>query len=127
MTIDKPAILSRLAASEPSEIVDMARAFLSDETTRPVSGEPAHGKASQALALWKTRLAIATTVTHRPIHGAEPLVARLEAFPPDTDLEQIGFIGSGKGGVLFFDGESGEFIGVAIGDGPSDASTPESP
>jgi hypothetical protein len=100
---------------EDSSIVDTIQGLLMDEETHAISEAPILVKVSDALHLWRLRLAT-TVITGRPIHGAESLIERLRAMPKDHSLEQIGFIGPRKAGNLFFDADGGEFIGFVIVD-----------
>jgi hypothetical protein len=124
MIIDKRLSLARLNGSGPSEIYDLARAFLSEGELQPVSDRPVHVKASEALRLWDARLKN-TALTHRAIHGAALLVARLRSLDPDCDLEQIGLMSPKAAGNLFFASESGDLIGLAIVNRPDISPAPE--
>ena len=113
MTIDKLSILSRLDGHDPSDSIIRARAFLAADDIKAVADKPVRVKVSEALRLWETRLKN-TTITNRPIQGADAFVERLRMLDPSVELEQIGFMSSNLAGNVFFEDRDGKFVGLVL-------------
>lgn len=123
---DKHSLLLRAAGSGMTEDMNAAKGLLTKEGTDRLSARVFTVPVSRALALWRTRLAISTDLTHRTIFGARDLIARLESMDPSADLEQYAFAGPESAGSLFFSPGTDDFVGLVAVDSHGNTGTDES-
>jgi hypothetical protein len=86
---------------------------------RPHAG-PVCIKAAEALRVWETRLGT-SRLPGTSTQGIQALVGKLRQMPPEAEIEQFGFSSKAIAGSIFFNRQSGEFMGetiVAIADKP---------
>jgi hypothetical protein len=117
MSVSKQEILSRLELQEGSAALSRARLLLELSSTRPVSPTPVRINAAEALRVWETRLRT-TWLTGPSTQGIQSLVEKLRQMEPDAEIEQFGFTGAAIAGSIFFNRQSGEFVGETIVDKP---------
>ena len=118
MSVSKQEMLSRLELQEASAALGRARLLLELSSTRPVSPNPVRINAAEALRVWEARLQTASWHTGLSTQGIQSLVEKLRQMPPDAEIEQ--FAGGAIAGSIFFNRQSGEFMGETIIEKPNE-------
>lgn len=107
-TEERPAALDAKAAL-PRSVVRL----LEERGAHTVGNGPALVTVSEAIALWRTRLRN-TEITHAPLEGVEALLSALEKLPPQSKVDQAGYLGDDLAVTVFFRHSGGTYLGYAM-------------
>ncbi len=112
----KSQVFDRLRKSHHRRDAQSIRAIIAAADVEPLPGTPRLVSASEIADIWTTRLAN-TSITGAQIDGARAFLPRLRRLAPGACLEQFSFKGPHSGGNLFFEPETGDFIGFVFNQG----------
>jgi len=114
----KSKVFERLRNASYTEDAHAAGALIVPANVEPLPGTPRLVPVSQLYDIWTVRLAN-TQTTGAVIQGACSLLPRLRRFGPGSSLEQFSFKGTHGAGNIYFDPETGAFVGFVFRTGPA--------
>jgi hypothetical protein len=106
-------VVSRLDCLKSADMNGRVRSLANLKGFRSIFKRPFMNNVSEVLSLWQLRHRN-TDITGVPIPGAPFLIQNLKQLPAETKVEQYGFTGKKRAGCIFFNHETGEFLGDTI-------------
>jgi len=106
-------LASRVDGSKYAETFARVQSLIHQSGFRRTGEKPAINHPDEVLSLWQTRHQI-TKITGMSIPGVHTLIENLQKMVPGQEVEQYGFTGDKLAGSLFFNCQTGEFLGDTI-------------
>jgi hypothetical protein len=113
MKLTAATLRSRLAKTEPYELVQRAVAMLDSQGLHSSSINPVRNTAEEVLRLWATREKI-SRYRGNEIPGVAYLNSRLGRLLPEAPVDQYNFSNETSAGSIFIDPATSEFLGDTI-------------
>jgi len=104
---------SRIDRIQDAESSLRVQSALHQRGARTVGEDALVNNASLVISIWQGRLET-SKITGFSIPGAPGLIHKLAQMASDSQVEQYGFIGEKFAGCIFFDHQTGEFLGDTI-------------
>jgi hypothetical protein len=106
-------LLSRVNGPTRKDAFNRVQRFVNLNGIQSVKRNPSVNNAADVLSLWQVRHKN-TEITGVTIPGAPVLIDNLMKMSPDAEVEQYGFTGEKLAGSIFFNRQTGEFLGDTI-------------
>lgn len=106
-------LISRVNGLKSKDAFNRVQTFVHLNGIQSVKRNPSVNNAADVLRLWQVRHKN-TEITGVTIPGAPALIDNLMKMPPDAEVEQYGFTGEKLTGSIFFNSQTGEFLGDTI-------------
>jgi len=106
-------LLSRVNGPIRKDAFNRVQRFVNLNGIQSIKRNPSVNNAADVLSLWQVRHKN-TEITGVAIPGAPVLIDNLLKMPPDAEVEQYSFTGEKLAGSIFFNRQTGEFLGDTI-------------
>lgn len=113
MSVTWSELVSRVDRLKFADAFQRVQTFVNWNDLHSARKKPVVNNAAEVLSLWQVRYKN-TSITGVSIPGAPDLIRNLKRIPLDAEVEQYGFTGEKLAGSIFFDHETGEFLGDTI-------------